>query len=87
MEQGIPAAKLQFHGARSQPRSYRRGIPVFVRAGQEGRGRGQMAVIKEQRQAADRQSEEHMGRCTGQEVFEQGAAVFTEVDGVYAHYR
>ena len=28
-----------------------------------------------------------MGGCASQEVFDQGAAVFAEVDGVYARYR
>jgi hypothetical protein len=40
-------------------------------------------VIKEEQgQPVDR-----MGGCTGQEVFDQGAAIFTEVDGVHARHR
>jgi len=77
------AGKITVSSSTLQIGSSRFRVPVFVGASLKG-GRG-VAVIAEEQEGQDSAGAEAMGRI-GEEVFNQGEAVFAEVNGVYADY-
>jgi hypothetical protein len=54
---------------------------IFVKAGQKGSK--QVEVIKEEQG----QPVDGIGGCISQEIFDQGTAIFTEVNGMYTRHR
>jgi hypothetical protein len=81
MEPSVPAAEFQFHRACPELGPGEGRLSVFVRSRPEKGGAVEVVEKEAGHQAMG------VGRYTGQGIFDKGAAIFTQVDGMYAHYR
>jgi hypothetical protein len=81
MESGISATEFQFYQPCAESGPGRRGLPVFIRtSAEEG---GSMEVVKDK----PGHQEGGVGGFPSHIIFDQGTAIFTEVNGVYAYHR